>query len=97
MSSNEPLMPGLYHWMRDGEILKSFCVNFPNSESELKSIAAERLPNAPESILPDGSLASQSGWLSVDYPLCPWLIALGILWLIFELCLCRPRKERSRA
>jgi hypothetical protein len=80
-SSVEPAVPGLYRWDISGQAVGHTAVNFPDSESDLRTL--DKAPTFGTTSTTTGSLAHQAA-LAQGIPLWPWLIAATLLFLLLE-------------
>jgi von Willebrand factor type A domain len=73
--------PGLYRWDLSGQAVDHAAVNFPESESDLRTL--DEAPTFGSSSTASGSLAHQAT-LAQGIPLWPWLVAATLLFLGLE-------------
>ena len=79
--SEAPAIPGIYQWLVSGQPVHLNVVNFPDSESLLKPLAA--VPDAAPAAS-YGSSAARRASLEHGLPLWPWLIAAALALLLVE-------------
>ena len=80
-TSVDPAVPGIYRWEISGQAIDYSAVNFPDSESDLRTL--DEPPAFGSSATTSGSLARQAA-LAQGIPLWPWLIAAALLFLLLE-------------
>jgi hypothetical protein len=80
-TSVEPAVPGLYRWDISGQAVDHAAVNFPESESDLRTL--DEAPAFGSTSTASGSLAHQAA-LAQGIPLWPWLVAAALLFLVLE-------------
>ena len=87
----QPATPGLHRWQISGQTVDCVAVNFPESESDLRPLAAA--PTFGNLVSTPNSLARQAA-LAHGLPLWPWLALTAILCLALEsLIHTRSRKD----
>jgi hypothetical protein len=79
--SVEAAIPGMFRWEISGQPVAFSAVNFPESESDLRSL--DEAPTFGRGTAPAGSLARQAA-LARGIPLWPWLAAAALLFLTLE-------------
>lgn len=80
-TSVESATPGLYRWDISGQAVDHTAVNFPESESDLRTL--DKAPTFGSATGTSGSLAHQAA-LAQGIPLWPWLVAAALLFLVLE-------------
>ena len=73
--------PGLYRWESDGRLVGYSAVNFPGVESDLRALSTKSFGSASELQLSSGAVVAH---LREGVPLWPWLLAAGVLLVLFE-------------
>lgn len=83
LQSEQPAMPGVYHWVAGDTVLHTVAVNFPATESDLQTFTPS--VNAP---VMEAQAAADSSAFTGRLPLWPWLLVLAFLFFLVELLIC---------
>ncbi|NWK55573.1 VWA domain-containing protein [Verrucomicrobiaceae bacterium N1E253] len=94
MTSQESATPGLYHWKLGDSVASLQVVNFPVTESDLRSLDPSSVQGGD--VVDTGALLRRAA-LGDGIPLWPWLLGLALLFLLLEqwVCLWKPKSENQ--
>jgi hypothetical protein len=95
LRSTEPARPGSYRWAAQGTVLDRAIVNFPEVESDLRTLTQEELKGTAGLLIAGGTQQTMAD-LREGKPLWPWFIAAAALFFLSEGILLRgPRRESA--
>lgn len=93
LRSSERSMPGVYKWMMGTQVATHRVVNYPETESDLRSIDATEVTGSAES----EEALSRRAALTRGWPVWPWMIATALIALLGEsvVTMWKPRMKEA--
>lgn len=83
LESEQPAVPGEYRWSASGAVLDRTVVNFPESESDLRTMTEADLQSLPGATIAGAQVAVLDE-LREGKPLWPWLVGFATVCLLAE-------------
>ena len=96
MTSEEPATPGVYHWKLGDNVASQQVVNFPITESDLRTMDPSSVQGGD---VVDTDALLRRAALGDGIPLWPWLVAAAVIFLLLESLVSmwkpKPREEKK--
>lgn len=91
--SEERSVPGIFKWMMGSQVATHRVVNYPETESDLRTIEATEVTGSAES----EEALSRRAALTRGWPVWPWLIAIALIALLGEslVTMWKPRMKEA--